>query len=82
DRNSGYLLDLWLLFPALKARFGRETVLAIGRASAAAIEGVISFCGDNAIDAEIRQRGWLWAPPANTTTASGAPWLKTSPPTR
>lgn len=59
-RNSGYLLDLWLLFPALKARFGRERALAIGHASAAAIDGVIEFCADNAIDAEIRRRGWLW----------------------
>ena len=59
-RNSGYLLDLWLLFPAMKARFGRETALAIGRASSAAIDGVIGFCADKDIDAEIRRQGWLW----------------------
>jgi glycine/D-amino acid oxidase-like deaminating enzyme len=60
-RNAGYLLNLWPLFPAMKARFGRDGALAVGRASSAAIEAVITFCAEHAIDAEIRRTGWLWA---------------------
>lgn len=60
-RNAGYLLDLWSMFPTMAARFGRTAALAIGRASAEAVEEVIAFCAEHAIDAEIRRQGWLWA---------------------
>ena len=59
-RNSGYLLDLWTMFPTMQARFGRARALAVGRASSAAIDEGIGFCTEHAIAAEIRRQGWLW----------------------
>ena len=60
SRNAGYLLNMWAKYPTMRRLFGTERALAVGRAADEALEEVIAFCAENAIDAEIARRGWLW----------------------
>ncbi len=50
-RNSGMVLSAWPKFPALAAIAGEVEALRLVRASAAAIDEIEQFCGDNGIDA-------------------------------
>ena len=59
-RNSGMVLSAWPKFPALAAIAGEVEALRLVRASAAAIDEIEQFCGDNGIDAWFDRVGWIW----------------------
>ena len=60
-RNGGFLVSWWAKFLTLRKLCGSVEALRIAQACETSIDDIIAFCKDNAIDAKIRQDGWLWA---------------------
>ena len=60
-RNGGFLVSWWAKFLTLRKLCGNAEALRIAQACETGIDDIIAFCNDNAIDAKIRQDGWLWA---------------------
>lgn len=72
-RNSGFLLGWWRGVAALQACCGVEEGLRLARAAAGVADSVEEFCRENAIDAEFRRTGWLWA---STNPRPPYPWTR------
>jgi putative aminophosphonate oxidoreductase len=60
-RNGGFVLSLWAKFASLVKMCGEDEAVRLCKASARAILDLQTFCEANAIDAELRLDGWLWA---------------------
>lgn len=58
--NAGELLNLWPKYPALVAQFGAVEATRLATESANAVQDVIDFVGEHAIDASVERCGWLW----------------------
>jgi putative aminophosphonate oxidoreductase len=59
-RNGGFVLSLWAKFQALEGVCGTAEALRLARASADAVGRIAAFCREHAIDAHVREDGWLW----------------------
>lgn len=59
--NGGMAMNLWPKLSALIKQGGEDEAVAVARASVKAVDYLINFCEDNAIDAQIYRTGWLWA---------------------
>ena len=64
-RNGGFAEDLWLSLPRLRARFGDEGALAVGRASEASVRAIGAWCAEEGVDA--------WFAPGGQLVVSTAP---------
>lgn len=73
-RNGGIVLSLWAKFLSLQKMCGTEEALRLARLSSEAVKSIGQFCSDNAIDAEYRMSGWLWAA---TSAAQVGTWAET-----
>ncbi len=73
-RNGGFLVSWWAKFLTLRSICGNAEALRLAHACETGIEDIIAFCKDNAIDAKIRQDGWLWAA---TSKAQLGSWSET-----
>ena len=64
-RNGGFVEDLWLSLPALRARFGDAGALAVARAAEGSVRAIGAWCDDNDVDA--------WFAPGGQLVVSAAP---------
>jgi len=58
-RNGGFVEDLWLSLPSLRARFGDDGALAVGRAADASGTAIGAWCEEEGVDAWYRAGGQL-----------------------
>ncbi|HEV2813044.1 MAG TPA: FAD-binding oxidoreductase [Solirubrobacteraceae bacterium] len=58
-RNGGFVEDDWLSLPSLRARFGDEGALAVGRAAEASVRAIGAWCEEHGVDAWFRGGGQL-----------------------
>ena len=59
-RNGGFVLSWWPKLASLTTLVGAGDAVRIARQSEAAITEIREFCRTHAIDADVRQGGWLW----------------------
>ncbi|MEX2647564.1 MAG: FAD-dependent oxidoreductase [Alphaproteobacteria bacterium] len=76
-RNAGYVLNLWSRFPTLVALCGADGAARIGRAAAAVVDEIGTFCLEHGIDAEYRRDGWLWGATCARQAGAWDPVLET-----
>jgi glycine/D-amino acid oxidase-like deaminating enzyme len=60
-RNGGFVEDLWLMLPALRARFGDAGALAVARAAEASVDAIGAWCDAEGVDAWFTRGGHLVA---------------------
>ncbi|MFE3170016.1 NAD(P)/FAD-dependent oxidoreductase [Amycolatopsis sp. NPDC059090] len=89
--NAGFLMNLWPKYPALAAHLGPSEAAWLAQASADAVDEIVAFAEQHAIDAAIRRCGWLWTSTAPDqdgawqdtldalSTVSGSPLRPVSP---
>jgi glycine/D-amino acid oxidase-like deaminating enzyme len=70
-RNGGFVSSLWDQLPGLVERFGTERALAVGHASAGAVEAIGTWCEEQDVDAWYRQAPHL---EIATTPAQDGAW--------
>jgi glycine/D-amino acid oxidase-like deaminating enzyme len=58
-RNGGFVDNLWHAAPRIRARFGPEAALALGRASGDSVRAVGAWCEDQGVEAWYRRAGQL-----------------------
>jgi glycine/D-amino acid oxidase-like deaminating enzyme len=71
-RNGGFVEDLWLSLPALRARFGDAGALAVGRAAEASVGAIGAWCEEQGVDAWFRGGGQLVVSTAPAQDGTGA----------
>lgn len=71
-RNGGFVMTWWVKFPMLARLCGTQEALRLARASTDAVVEIARFCREHAIDAHLRQDGWLWT--ASNRAQLGAWW--------
>jgi glycine/D-amino acid oxidase-like deaminating enzyme len=54
-RNGGFVSTLWLSYPSLEARFGRDGALAVCRASSETVRAIGAWCREQEVDAWYRE---------------------------
>jgi glycine/D-amino acid oxidase-like deaminating enzyme len=70
-RNGGFCNVMWFSLPNMRARWGEEGALAVGRASAEAVAGIESFCSEQGVEAWFRRGGYLQV---STAPAHDSAW--------
>ena len=58
-RNGGFVEDLWLSLPSLRARFGDAAALALGRAAEGSVQAIGAWCDEHGVDAWFAGGGHL-----------------------
>jgi glycine/D-amino acid oxidase-like deaminating enzyme len=58
-RNGGFVHGYWSYLPRLRARFGDDGALAVGRAGEAIVPGIRAFCEEHGADVWLRQAGMI-----------------------
>lgn len=58
-RNGGFVEDLWLNLPSLRARFGDAGALACGHAADASVKEIGAWCSEQDVDAWFHTGGHL-----------------------
>jgi glycine/D-amino acid oxidase-like deaminating enzyme len=58
-RNGGFVEDVWLSLPALRARFGDAGALTVARAAEESVGAIGAWCRDNGVDAWFRAGGHM-----------------------
>ena len=58
-RNGGFVEDLWIGLPSLRARFGDAGALACGHAAEASVREIGAWCDEQGVDAWFRTGGHL-----------------------
>lgn len=71
-RNGGFVEDLWLSLPALRARFGDAGALAVGRAAEASVRAIGAWCDEQGVDAWFAGGGQLVVSTAPAQDGAGA----------
>lgn len=59
-RNGGLVMSWWPKIQSLTSLCSRKQALFLGHAAEEAITDLGKFCEQHRIDADFRQRGWLW----------------------
>lgn len=59
-RNAGFALSWWPKLSTLVGHCGEEDGRWVAEQSAQAVRYLETFCGQNGIDCQYRQGGWLW----------------------
>ncbi len=77
-RNGGFVEDMWLSLPALRARFGDAGALAVGRAAEASVAAIGAWCTANGVDAWVRGGGQLVVSAAPAQDGIGADAVRTA----
>src|SRR5688572_4609300 len=58
-RNGGFVNDLWIDLPKMRAAYGDERALDLARAAEEAVAGIEAFCAEQEVDALFRRGGYL-----------------------
>ena len=69
-RNGGFVLSWWAKYPSLRRLLGADEATRLCRQSQAAVGEIGAFCAEHHIDADFKQKGWLWT--ARTRAQLGA----------
>jgi glycine/D-amino acid oxidase-like deaminating enzyme len=72
-RNGGFVSSLWNQLPGLLERFGEERALAVGHASAAAVDAIGAWCAAQEVEAWYRRAPHL---EVATTPAQDGAWAE------